>query len=420
MDIASTVAGESQVKAVDQDGTVRTTYVDFTNQFIDASIIDSTMQGGDAAYAKAKVQIKNLDGTPVEFDSLYDFHAYVVDADGHQTYGTPDYEVSWDASGVATEIVVSIPAYDDYGDRLSEGQRKLVVTYVDVAKTKGVFQQRYMLSGSASATTTFVNDATFSAKYGLPVRFQTWGRLEYTSGAGLTKPVRSATRGADVYIANADGLRGQSIMQATVRTDGSVLPYRDSTYDLAGLLPGTYDLIVDGMKFPGALTVADGAIKTDVTVTLYGTATQPGAFVKLYGSVYEAGWANYPLNVEVFLQKKVNGVWSDASSIAQPAKSNYGGIEGQFRFAEFMQAAGTRGEYRAVVKADNEFNEGISRSVTALGRATVSIVRRRAPGRTARSGSVAGCPRSPLARSRSSGLFQGLTLLATGLPAPSM
>ena len=315
VDISSAAKGEAHVKAHDQDGNIKIEEVNFDNYYLVVHALSPAVQAGDDATATFEVTVKDLNNNNVAFND-YDRHG--LDADVLNAAGkwvNNPVSSTLDNSTGTSRILVTVPAWAmNHPQDLSEGLRTLKVEKLEVAQKTGVFTQDYDVYGPESADVNFVNSATFASKVILPkdgsiasnVLETVYARLEYLSGGGFTQPMGDEIqRDTAISLVGPDGLRGEKVgvLGPVVRKDGSILPQTQPWANVGALLPGTYDVIVDGMKFTGALTVLPWA-KQDVTVNLFAKNTKPGEPTELYGNVYAAGFpSNGRAGAVVYLQQ---------------------------------------------------------------------------------------------------------------------
>jgi hypothetical protein len=262
-----------------------------------------------------------------------------------------------------TALIFDVPAYDDNFGTPSDGSR--VVTFGDarIEAYNGVFGTYTEVPGTKSATVAFKNDATFSADASTKDGRGNW------MGKGFTKPYApDVQRRSNVYLANPDGTEGIDIgdyESALIRSDGSIAPAQFDAYEISGLLPGTYDVRVDGLVFKGALTVTDGILKgiapLDVQMWKSGGT---GSAINFTGRVQDpSNWqSGYAAIVRLQSAASPDGPWMDV-----PGCIVVSDALGNFTFAGVTPPAAKTTYYRAFVGGSTFYADSPSAVMAAVG-----------------------------------------------------
>lgn len=233
------------------------------------------------------------------------------------------------------------------------------------------------LNGQVTAVGPFNSEKTYVFGIDMPVHIVNNAQATGIGSVYLGKANITGTnlRRGTPTIKAAQGSRTYALSQSTIAVDldGRARP---QLFDMpVTMVKGTYDLIIDGITFPGALVVGDSiaigvnkvVIQMGVSRGLYPNYAVPGSTLTLFGVVSTTGNASVPSAiVHVYSSARSDG--SNPTFVGSALTAN-----GQFSYR--VNADKTK-YYFATTDANMQYMSGDSRE--AIGRALLVGVKTRA------------------------------------------
>lgn len=298
----------------------------------------TAQQSARGAAAHGDYVIKDASGATVAFDTL----AGVIEATSTDVLKSSPLTSSIKYSKIHLDVEVKA----DDGYTVRKAGDVVQAALMGYAGKVGSFGSEQPIVFGIDMPITIVNNATAVGRGSI-----------YLAKANVTgtgfKPGTPSIRA--VQGDNSYALTGATI---GVDLDGIARP---QSFDMpVMMLKGTYDLVIDGITFPGALVVGDGISigVSKVVITLgaskgvYPNYATKGSTVTLFGLVTTTGNANVPTSIaNVYTSTKPDG--SDAVFIGQVLTSN-----GQFGY----RVVADKGRYYwATTEQNGQYLPGDSR-----------------------------------------------------------
>lgn len=353
--IKSSDTGVAKVMAVVGTGNSQTTDLTFTDYQAVLLNTPTLQQSNNGNYGvHLKFQIKSLDGTTVAFTKD------AASGDAYEYYGALQDVSSVTYDNGVVDMVVDVDTYE-----LAAGSKASIGfdAYIDVKGTLGLTEYYY----SGDFKLPVVNNAVLTAKgstllgqFGLVGSGFAKGGREYVDDWDNVRYMPE-----EVFIKVGDVLYSAGSVE--IDKDGKI----NSKCELpAFVTAGTYDLVVDGITFPGALVVGNDlaigaypllSMLTANSGTNYVTA---GTNVTFSGAVmsYDADTVSWTA-IKVNLYRSASADGSNGTLVASGIIDQYG------RFS-FAAPVSSTGYYYVLTDANSSYGASDSR-ITGITKVSV-------------------------------------------------